>query len=103
MAGNQFGARGYLFKQGGDVCDESFNTAATLQVDKRKHPRKEVIAEVDHIRTGEEDDAVAVSVPVWEVNRPDFFAVEMDRQRLVERNHRQRFRRRRRRGRFKEL
>ena len=39
----------------------------------------------------EEDDAVAVSVPVRKMNHTNFFAVEMDRERLVECDYRQRF------------
>jgi len=74
-----------------DVLRQTFDVAPTLQVHERKSAGKEIIAEMNYIRRREEDDNVAVRVAMWEVNRANLFAVEMDREVLIESDYRQRF------------
>lgn len=49
MAGDQFRTGGNLGRQFADVLRQSFDTASAVNIDKRKTPREEIIAEVDHV------------------------------------------------------
>src|SRR5690242_19015737 len=94
MAGNQFCRRRYLRDQFADIFNQTLNTAATFQIHKREPSGEEIITEVDHVGSRKEDDAVAVSMAVRKVNRANLFTVEVNRQRLIEGNNRERFLRR---------
>src|SRR6185503_1817138 len=91
VARNQLRASRYLADDVADVLRQTFDVATTLQVHERKSAGKEIIAEMNYIRRREEDDNVAVRVAMWEVNRANLFAVEMDREVLIESDYRQRF------------
>src|SRR5262245_552062 len=103
MARNQFHARWQLRQYFANIFRQTLNTTATLQVYKRKTTGKEVITHVHHIGGREEDNAIAVSVALRKVNDLDFFTIKVDRERLVEGNHRQCFLRRCRSRVFEEL
>jgi hypothetical protein len=79
MTGNDLHARRKLCDYVGNILRKALNIAAAIQIHKRKLPGEEMVAHVDYIRVGEEYDAVAVGVPLREVNHPDLFAVEMNR------------------------
>jgi len=49
MTGDQFGVGGDLSDKFADVFDQSFNTSAALQIDKRKSPREEVVSKMNHV------------------------------------------------------
>src|SRR6476646_2257324 len=95
MARNELRSRRNLADKFANVLDQTLDRSTTLQIDKRKASGKEIVPEMHDIRRAEEDHAVTIRVTVRKVNRTNVFAVEMYRQRIIERNHRQRFFRRR--------
>src|SRR6478736_3320284 len=94
MARNQLRALRELWDDLTDILRQSLNTAATFEIDKRKTSGKEIVAHVNHVGFRKENDAVAICMTMREVNHPNLFAVEMDGERLIERDHRQSFFRR---------
>src|SRR4051794_1275288 len=97
MAGNQLRSRRNFGDELTDVLNQTLDRSTTLQIHKRKASGKEIIPEMHYIRRAEEDHTVAIRMTVRKVNRTNVFAVEMYRQRIIERDYRQRFFRRRRR------
>src|SRR6266851_470540 len=82
MTGNDPGARWNLGDRGRDVSLIAFYVPAAGEIDVREHAVEEVIAHVNNVRAGEEDDAVTVGVPVREMDCANLFAVEVHRERL---------------------
>src|ERR1700693_3639306 len=86
-------SRNYLYICGklgnhvANVLDVTINVPTAIEIDKRKHAGKEIIAHVDDVRSCEEDHRIAVGVPMRKMNHPNLFAVEVDRQRLIKRDY----------------
>ena len=78
MPRNDLYARGRLRDDLGDVAREPLDAPAVVDVYEGKSRGEEVVAHVDNVRAGEEDDAVAVGVPVGEVYDAHLLAVEVD-------------------------
>src|SRR6185503_19023288 len=91
MTRDQLCPRGYLRNDLADILRQPHDAPAVIDVDKRKTPGEEIIAKMDHVRGGEEDDGVAISMTVRVVNGANVLTVEMHRERIIKRNNRQRF------------
>src|SRR5690349_20132033 len=67
------------------------DTPSALHIHERKAVSHKIVAHMDHVGLREKDDAVAVSVAIWKMNRPDVLAVQMDSGPIVKGYYRQRF------------
>src|SRR5438105_3100022 len=77
----------YLF----DLSYHAVDAAAIGRIDERNAVGDEIDPDVDDLGFREEDHTIAIRMAVGEMNRPDVFAVEMDRGAVVKRNDWQRF------------
>src|SRR5262245_36795977 len=75
-------------------CDYAIYAAASLRINERKTVRHEIVTEVCNVRFLKIDDAVSIGVPGRKMQSANVFAVQMDRQVVLEGDDRQRGRRR---------
>src|SRR5205807_4138658 len=89
MAGDDLRVRRDLRQELVDGADHPSDAAAVADVEERETVRDEVIAHVDDVAFGEEDDRIAVRVGRRHVNRANRLAVEPEVDALLEGDHRQ--------------
>jgi len=84
MAGNEFGVGWHFLDRILNISDVAPHVSAAREVDIRKTAGEKCVAEMNHVRSGEVDDTVAVGVGWRHVNQLDLLTVEMDRERVIE-------------------
>ena len=78
MTRNDLDVRRNLRNNFAGVLNVTIDVAAAVQIYERQHAVKEVIAHVNDVRAGKEDNGVAVGVPAGKVDYPDLFTIKVN-------------------------